>query len=245
MFFLEMYGRAAGFAGGRAGSMHLADPSQGHILSSAIVASGIPLAAGAAFANKRASSGRVSCIFFGDGALEEGVFWETLNVSCAMKLPVFFVCEDNGLAMHTLKNVRQGFRSITEIVRKFECAVFEEDTTDVEKIYRVAAESARTLTTDPKPVFFNFKCYRYLEHVGTAEDYDAGYRTRQEQKPWLERDCVSFQRQRLLEAGTAETDLMREERLIEERIEKCVRQAKAAPLPEKSGLARGVFYEKN
>lgn len=245
MFFMEMYGRSGTLAGGKAGSMHLSDPSRGHICSSAVVGSVIPLAAGAAFANKRAANGHMACVFFGDGALEEGIFWETLNSSCVLRLPVLLVCEDNGLAQHASTESRQGFRSIAEVVRTFECHVFEDDTTDVEKIHRLATEAVRASFADNKPAFMHLKCYRYLEHVGTGEDFDAGYRTRAEYEVWFKKDPVALQRKRLLDSGLTEHQIAQEERAIDDRIGKCVEKAKAASFPEKQALMRGVFYEKN
>src|SRR3989338_4702030 len=90
-FFGELYGRVSGTAAGKAGSMHVSSPERGHLCSSAIVASYLPVAVGAAFANKQKDNGGVTCAFFGDGALDEGAFWESLNVACVMRLPVLFV----------------------------------------------------------------------------------------------------------------------------------------------------------
>ena len=80
----------------------------------AIVASAIPLAVGCAFANKRQNNGKTVAVFFGDGAIDEGVFWESLNAACIMKLPVLFVCEDNDLAVHTTAKQRHGYESISK-----------------------------------------------------------------------------------------------------------------------------------
>ena len=245
LFFMEMYGRGGTFTGGKAGSMHLANPTEGHICSSAIVGSAIPLAAGAAFAYRHLANGKVACVFFGDGALEEGVFWETLNAACVMKLPLLLVCEDNGLAAHTPQALRHGFDSITEIVRKFKCNVFQEDTTDVEAIYRLAQKAARAMREESIPSFLYFKCYRYLEHVGVEEDFEAGYRPRAELDAWMKKDAVALQRKRLLEAGFSEPDIAHEEQIMDERVAECARQAKAAPFPDKNELYRGVFHEKN
>ena len=131
-FFGELYGKTVGTARGKAGSMHLAAPDCGLMCTSAVVGTSIPLAVGAAFANKRQGNGRISCAYFGDGALEEGVFWESLNVACVMQVPVLFVCEDNGLAVHSKLVARQGFKRIAKVVRNFECTVFQEDFTQVE-----------------------------------------------------------------------------------------------------------------
>ena len=168
-FFGELYGKVAGTAQGKSGSMHLAAPEQGYVLSSAIVASSIPVAVGAAFANKRKENGQVSCAFFGDGALDEGVFWESLNVACVMELPVLLVCEDNDLAANTPKNLRQGYRRITDVIRTFNCRVFEDDTTDVEQIHGLAREAIQSIKRTGIPSFLHLQCYRYLEHVGVYE----------------------------------------------------------------------------
>lgn len=111
IFFGELFGKISGTAAGKGGSMHLVHQEKGFLGSSGIVGSGIPVALGAAFANRRLKKERNVGVFFGDGALDEGVFWESLNVACLMKIPVLFVCEDNGLAVHTSTKKRRGFLS--------------------------------------------------------------------------------------------------------------------------------------
>lgn len=244
-FFAELYGRESGSAQGKAGSMHLAAPEKGHLCSSGIVASCIPIAVGLAFANKRKKNGQISCVFFGDGALDEGSFWESLNVACIMKLPVLFICEDNGFAVHTPTHMRQGYKSITDIVSKFECNVFQEDTTDVEIIYRLALEVIESIKMIDKPAFVYLKCYRYLEHVGINEDYDAGYRSQAEFNEWYKRDCLVLQRKRLIDVGYTEEDILRAEKLIDEQLGNSIKRAREAPFPRPEELYTGVFYEGN
>src|SRR5262245_49748814 len=108
-FFGELYGRTTGVARGKAGSMHMAAPDRGLIATSAVVASTIPLAVGAALALRQLRQPGRAVAFFGDGALGEGVFWESLNYACAARLPVVFVCEDNGLAIHARTERYQGY----------------------------------------------------------------------------------------------------------------------------------------
>ena len=131
-FFGELYGKVTGTAEGKGGSMHLSDPAKGHIGASAVVASGIPVTLGLAFTNKQARNGLISCVFFGDGAMDEGNFWESLNAACVMRLPVLFVCEDNGFAVHTLPKVRQGYTSMMQVLSSFDVTALSADTTDVE-----------------------------------------------------------------------------------------------------------------
>ena len=108
-FFAEMYGKKTGVAMGRAGSMHLSCPEKGYISSSAIVASNISVAVGASWANKMKNNGKIVAVFFGDGAVDEGGFWESINMACLWKLPILFICEDNDLAVFTQSNKRHGY----------------------------------------------------------------------------------------------------------------------------------------
>ena len=242
-FFAEMYGKATGVASGKAGSMHLSDPTKGYITASAIVGSVLSPAAGMAFANKRAGNGRISCVFFGDGALDEGSFWESLNVASLMRLPVLFVCEDNGLAVHTPAKARQGYRSIIEQVNGFDCTVMQDDTTDVERVYHLTKEAMDAIHTTGKPAFLHLKCYRYLEHVGISEDFDAGYRSRSEYEEWWKRDCVALQRERLLAQGLSTSQIEQMESRTDEQVRKSIRLAREAPFPQPQELHKGVFYE--
>lgn len=244
-FFGEMYGKVTGCARGKAGSMHLAAPEKGLMCTSAVVASGLPVAVGAAFAHKRKKNGLIACTFFGDGAVDEGVFWESLNLACVTKVPVLFVCEDNGLAVHTHRESRHGFRSIPDIVSQFRCSVFQSDSTDVEVIHELARAAVGSIKETGWPSFLHLKCYRYLEHVGIADDFSEGYRSREEFEEWNSRDCVAVLRDKLLKDGVSERYLMRMEEQIEEQIEQSIRQAKRAPFPTSEELFQGVFHEKD
>lgn len=243
MFFAELYGKTTGTAQGKDGSMHLAAPNKAYISSSGIVGTCIPPAVGAAFANKFLQNNQVACVFLGDGALDTGVFWESLNVACLMKLPVLFVVEDNGYAVNTPVHSRQSFTDIVDIARKFGCNAWSENTTDVEQIYWLAVDAMLAINATSKPSLLYLKCCRYLEHVGINEDFNMGYRTRSEYLEWLQRDCLVMQRNRLLSIGYTETDIAEVERLIDEQIKNSIKQAREAPYPEPKELRRGVFYD--
>lgn len=240
-FFAELYGRVTGTAKGKAGSMHLAAPESGHLGSSAVVGTPIPVAIGAAFANKRRANGKIVAVFFGEGAMDEGVFWESLNAACVMKLPVLFVCEDNGLAVHTPLSLRQGYDSIPKVVSGFRCRVASSDTTDAGEICRLTTEAVRAMRETGEPAFLHLRCYRYLEHVGTGKDFDQGYRSEDEFRQWYERDPVALQRKKLLAAGTSETDLEALEAAIAQEVQSSMAKAKSAPLPDSEELFRNVF----
>lgn len=244
-FFSEMYGKNTGTAQGKAGSMHLAAPERGHMLSSAIVGGSIPVAVGAAFANKFHNNGRIVCAFFGDGAIDEGVFWESLNAACVMNLPIVFVCEDNGLAVHTSQDTRHGYDNISSVLDKFNCDVYQSDSTDVESIHALASEAVGLTRKTNRPSFLHLKCYRYLQHVGVHQDFDAGYRNKDEYERWFERDCVSLQRERLVNNGMADEDVREIERRIDDRVNSSVVHAQNAPLADLQEIYTGVFYEAN
>lgn len=243
-FFLELYGRATGPASGKAGSMHVSDVEAGHFCSTAIVSSGIPVAVGAAFAAKSQKTGHLPVAFFGDGAIDEGNFWESLNVACVMRLPMLFVCEDNGLAVHTSKGTRHGYHSIAGVARQFNCIVEADASNDVEKIHDLTAGAVAEARRSGRPAFLLFQCYRYLEHVGINPDFHEGYRDEGEYKAFVaEKDCLALQRRRLAGMGVSEAALAAAEAGIEERVAKAVAQAKAAPMPARAELYRGVFHE--
>jgi acetoin:2,6-dichlorophenolindophenol oxidoreductase subunit alpha len=239
-FFAEMYGKSTGMVQGKGGSMHLIAPDAGLISTSAIVATGIPVGVGASFANKVKKNGKITVVFFGDGAIDEGVFWESINAACLMKLPIIFVCEDNGLAVHTSDKQRHGYSSITEIIKNFDCEVVTETSTDVEVIYNLAKESIESLQKTQRPVFMHLKYYRYLEHVGVFEDFKAGYRSKDVFEKWKKLDPVRLQRTKLLKEFQ-EKEIVAVEKEISEKILQSIRLAENAEFPDPSEAYKGVY----
>ena len=240
-FFAEMYGKDTALLKGKGGSMHMCAPDYGFMGTSAIVASNIPVAVGAAFANKRQGNGKLAAVFFGDGACDEGAFWESLNIACLMKLPILFVCEDNSLAVHTPVSQRQGYRSIDDIVSNFNCNVLKVKTTDAEAIYELTLEAIDLVKKTRMPCFIHLRYYRYLEHVGVNEDFDAGYRSREEFEKWCKVDPVNLQRKKLLQQGIKEAEIAGIEKEINSRIENSMKSAREAPFAEGGELYNGVF----
>ena len=239
-FFAEMYGKVDGCARGKAGSMHLASPKHGMMGSCAIVGGFIPVALGLAFANKYKRNGRMVAVFHGDGAADEGAFWESLNAACLYKLPVMFICEDNRLAVHTTAAERRGFGTLTDVIRQFDCDVYADDTTDVEQVHAIAHEALTRCQEHKRPAFVHLHYYRYLEHVGVSEDFDAGYRSRDEFLAWKARDPVDFQRKRLIDAGI-EDRVVQVEGEIDIMVQESVTRAKEATFSSVSETYEGVF----
>lgn len=245
LFFGELYGRVTGTADGKGGSMHLSATAKGHLLSSGIVGSPIPVAVGTAFANKRLNTGRTAVVFFGDGAVDEGGFWESLNAASVFNLPVFFVCEDNGWAVHTPPAERQGYSSLADVGRLFNCYFFDDDSNDVEKVYALTRDAMSKVVEQPRPVLMHIKCCRYLEHVGIFEDWKLGYRGEDERRIWQDKDALRTQRQRLKQQGLSDSAIEAVEREIDDRVRRSVERAAQSPVPAADRLHHGVFHEKN
>lgn len=244
-FFAEMYGKESGVVKGKGGSMHLSSPEAGFLATSAVVASTIPVAVGAAYANRLRGNKKTVAAFFGDGAVDEGVFWESLNLACLFRLPMLFICEDNDLAVHMAGSRRHGYNSIEKIVAQFNCFTLSSQTTDSEEIYKLTKEAIHRSLKFSKPLFLHFKYYRYLEHVGVNEDFDKGYRTYAEFGKWLKKDPVKVTRSKLLSLRLTESALERVEKKIEQQINLSLKKAKEAGFAGKSELFKDVYYEKN
>ena len=239
-FFGELYGRATGAVKGKGGSMHLMAPESGFLGTSAIVASNIPLALGAAHANGIQAPGRVVAVFFGEGAVDEGVFWESFNAACLMGLNILFVCEDNGLAVHSPAAQRQGYGQISRILEEFDCNVFTASTTDAMEIFTLTQRALGAMARNHRPCFLHLEYYRYLEHVGVFEDFGAGYRSKDAFYPWLEQDPVGLLRSRMVDL-VGEARIRELEVSIKEEVAAAVEMAKRAPFPPRESAFEGVI----
>jgi len=184
----ELYGRIDGFAKGKAGSMHLAAPEAGMMGSSAVVGSTIPHAVGAALAARFRRTDQIIVATFGDGATEQGSYHESLNFCALHKLPVLFICENNGLAVHASLAERHSY-SIIEHARVFgiESSRIEHGWDFVEIGDRVA-EAVSAMRRDAAPRLIEILTCRYREHVGPGEDFAAGYRSASEVDAWKAKD---------------------------------------------------------
>jgi pyruvate dehydrogenase E1 component alpha subunit len=188
LFFAELMGRKDGISKGKAGSMHLASPDHGIIGASAVVASTISHAVGAAMASKIRHEKRVFVANFGDGATEQGAFHESLNFSSIHQVPVLFLCEDNGLAVHANKKERQGF-DLNKLISAYDIPFFElNEGYDLVKVFEIGKKVINIVRNETKPVFLKIKTARYKEHVGPGEDFSAGYREENEIIDWKAKD---------------------------------------------------------
>jgi TPP-dependent pyruvate/acetoin dehydrogenase alpha subunit len=233
----ELYGKSTGSARGKGGSMHLVDVAHGVMGMSAVVATTIPHAAGYAYAQKLRGSDRVVACFFGDGGTEEGVYYETLNFAALHELPILFVCENNGYAIHTPLSARQ--KPGTGIARRAEAfglpaLALTDD--DVFALARAAHQAVEAIRRGEGPQFLECPTYRWMEHVGPGEDEHIGYRTADQARPWRENDQVLLVGRRLGLAHRQQIELE-----VEEEIREAFAFAEMSPFPVESELWKDVY----
>jgi TPP-dependent pyruvate/acetoin dehydrogenase alpha subunit len=233
----ELYGKATGCTGGKGGSMHLIDVAAGMLGASAVVGTTIANSVGYAYALKCQRSDAIVASFFGDGATEEGVFHESLNFAALKRLPMIFVCENNGYAIHTHQSRRQARTDLVARAASYGLAAERIEDNDALRLHeRVAAVVAALRSGEPGPFFFECETYRWKEHVGPHEDFHLGYRTTDEARPWIDADQVARF------AALVEPARRREiEADVEAEIETAFAFAETSPFPPREALFADVF----
>lgn len=241
LFFAEMFGKETGCVKGKSGSMHLSSKDNGLLCCSAIVGSSIPVAVGAAFANKYNNNGKKVAVFFGDGAMDEGVFWESINYASVNELPILFICEDNGYAVHTARNKRQNYNPSADLFKEFGFNTYESISTDVEEIYNLTRKAIQDMNKNNRPCFLRLRYYRYLEHVGINTDFQDNYRSKLEYEDWKKRDPIVVQVCKLFNLGITLDQFTEIESIIDKQINKSIEFARESKFPEKGELYKGVW----
>ena len=197
----EIYCRDSGCSRGRGGSMHIIDREVGFMLSSPIVAGSISIAVGSGLAAQRKGEGQVSAAFFGDGATDEGVFYESLNFAILNKLPVLFVCENNGFSTHLPDFLRQSNICIADRVKGFKINSATVDGNNPHEIFEVSKEMIDKARKNQGPSLIECNTYRWLSHVGYWQDLDVGYRKKVDVEHWMKRCPINLLSNDLVKAG--------------------------------------------
>ena len=194
----EMYGKLEGCCRGRGGSMHLFDASKRFYGGSAIVAGGLPVAVGMALADKMMKRNRVTVAFFGDGAVAEGEFHESLNLAALWQLPVLFVCENNLYAMGTALRYTESQTDLAAKAASYRIDAARVDGMDVIAVAEAAAKAVSSVRSGNGPIFLECLTYRFRAH----SMFDAElYRDKGEVEEHKRRDPLTILRRRLEEAG--------------------------------------------
>jgi pyruvate dehydrogenase E1 component alpha subunit len=207
--FAELLGKVDGYCRGKGGSMHIADPDTGNLGANAIVGGSAGIATGAAFSAKQLGNGRVAVCFFGEGALAQGLFYETMNMAQLWKLPVIYVCENNMYNEYThysestageLVDRAKAFNIHTEIV----------DGQNIKEVYEITQKLVERGRNGEGPSFLQADTYRYYgHHVGDIDR--AYYRPKKEEEDWKSnKDPLKLLEKWLLELGVVDQDIFKE-----------------------------------
>ena len=229
----EIYGRVTGCCQGRGGSMHLVDIDAGFLGSVPIVGSTLPIAVGAALGTLMRGESRVTVVFFGEGATEEGVFHEAINYAVLRQLPIVFVCENNCFSVYSPLSVRQPEgRGAWKLAEGHGVESWHGDGNDAVGVYERTAAAVDKARRGGGPSFLEFATYRWREHCGPNYDNDLGYRSPAEFEDWKAKDPLPRLAARLLaEGGCTATELADLDRAAAEECEAAIDFAKRSPLP--------------
>jgi pyruvate dehydrogenase E1 component alpha subunit len=235
----EMYGKKAGCSGGRGGSMHLFDVEHGFLGGHAIVGGGLPVAVGLAMAKKRLGNGGISVCFFGEGAAAEGEFHEALNLAALWKLPVLFVCENNGYAMGTALARSESETDIHKKAAVYNIRSEVVDGMDVLAVDGAAAKAVAAMREDKLPFFLECRTYRFRAHSMFDPDL---YRDHAEVEEWKKKGpLVTFRAKLDAASMISDDDIAAIEKAIGEEIEDAVQFAEEAEWEAEADLLNNVY----
>ena len=226
----ELLGRAAGYCRGKGGSMHIADFSIGMLGANGIVAGGIGIAAGAALSVKMREGQDVVLCFFGEGAINQGVFLECGNMAALWKLPVIFLCENNQFAMSARPTEMTSVSDLTKRAGAFGISGEQIDGMDAVSVFHAVHQAAEWARAGNGPSFIEAICYRYEGHFSGD---NLRYRMKEERAAWNKKDPILNLRTSLIDANWLSVqeadDLVRD---AEYQIDEALEFAKTSPLPE-------------
>lgn len=238
----ELYGKVTGCSRGRGGSMHLSSPEQGLPGSSAIVAGTTPLAVGVALAFSIQKKDSVSVAFFGDGAIGEGVWYESLNFASLKKLPVIFVCENNLYSTHMPLAACLAETNIYKKADAFNMPGVRVDGNDVTAVFKAANRAIEDARHGKGPALIECMTYRWRGHVGPSDDLDKGLRSKEELDYWTKRCPIKMFEEFLFRRGIlSESEKIRIYTDIEKETEETITFAKESPYPDPGGLLSHRF----
>lgn len=238
LFMAELFGRKNGFCRGRSGSMHLANRNLGILGANGIVGGGIPIATGAAFASQYKKTGQVTVCFFGEGATNEGTFHESLNIASIKKLPIVYVCENNGWAEFTPQDIHMPIKNVVDRAGAYNMpgVVVSNDFFEIHEEAGKAIEKARK---GKGPTLMEVKSTRWHGHfVGDAQKY----RSAKDIAAAMKKDCIlNFEKKLLEEKILRKQDFKKIEGKIHNEIEEAVEFARESPFPDESELMDDLY----
>ena len=236
--FAEILGRQSGMCGGRGGSMHLVDAANGVLGATGVVAGNLALAAGAAWAAQAQGRSNISVVFFGDGATGAGAFHETLNLAALWRLPVLFVCENNGVAEFTTREEHSNVKHVSSFAAPYGIATQTIDGNDLPAVFAAAGAAIDALRRGEGPYLLECMTFRMAGHyVGDSQQY----RSKEELAEIREKCPIERLKRHLSGRGvkTGELDAIAERAKSE--VQQAVERALAAPRPDPAGVLDFVY----
>jgi TPP-dependent pyruvate/acetoin dehydrogenase alpha subunit len=210
--------------------------------SSPIVGGTISIAVGSGLAARMYNKKQVAVAFFGDGATDEGVFYESLNFAIINKLPVLFIVENNGFSTHLPDFLRQSNPNIAERVSGFKINACRVDGNDPEKVYNTALEMAEKARKGEGPSLLECLTYRWLSHVGYWKDLDVGFRKKKDVEAWMERCPIKKTKKTLISQGIlSQLDIDNIEGSVKSEVEESVSFARNSKSPDPETIHFGLF----
>lgn len=239
--YAELFGRATGYCKGKGGSMHISDLDLGMLGANGIVGAGPVIAIGAAFSNRYRKTDNVTCCFFGDGASNEGTFHEAANMAALYKLPLVFICENNGFGEFTRQDRHQAVHDIADRAVGYGMPGVIADGMDAIAVYEAAGEAIARARRGDGPTLLECKTYRYFDHVG-VRGMGVSYRDDSEVIEWRQRDPIALMERQLAELGILTTEQaagVREGTLLE--VREAITFAEESPFPSADQLLEDVY----
>jgi TPP-dependent pyruvate/acetoin dehydrogenase alpha subunit len=236
----ELFGKSAGLCGGKGGSMHVADPTIGILGANAIVGAGMPIAVGAALSSKLLGQDRVAVAFFGEGAVNQGAFHESLNLAAIWDLPVVFLCENNTYAEFSDSRTMTRVPSVVLRCSAYGVDAERVDGNDVEAVYEAMVSAVERCRDGRGPVLIEAETYRWHGHYeGDAQPY----KTEEEAASWRERDPVALATARLVASPNGEETCASIEEEVRDMVAAAVEFARAADSPSAEEAYEHVYRD--
>lgn len=237
----ELFGKSTGISHGRGGSMHLFDPDLRFMGGYAIVAGGIPITVGLGLAVKYRKEDEIVASFFGDGAINQGVFHESLNMAKLWNLPIIFICENNFYGIGTNVSRASAVENLYERACSYKMPALQVDGMDVLAVRKGVGEAIKIIRRGEGPVFVEAKTYRFRGHSMADPDE---YRSKMELKIWRERDPIKRFAKHLSGEGLASPEKLKEiQGEIDKVIADAVEFADKSPEPDLSELFDHIYTE--
>jgi pyruvate dehydrogenase E1 component alpha subunit len=236
--FAEIIGRDSGLCRGRGGSMHLVDAANGMLGATGVVAGNLPLAAGAAWAFQAKGATAISVVFFGDGATGAGVFHETLNIAALWKLPLLFICENNGYAEFTSREEHSNVARVSAFAAPYAMPARTIDGNDLRVVHAAAGEAIAAVRRGAGPYLLECMTYRMAGHfVGDAQHY----RSKDELAAVKAKCPIERLKRYLIECGETEQALETIGEDAKQEVLQAVARARASARPDPAGVLDDVY----